>query len=345
MIVHHTDPGNTVGRDGKMLTNSQIYGAPRIDTGLGLFRENSSTPANGTAPDISKGKFTLCKALNRREEDGKIYSMLSRWLRGRVTHKSRVRLIDDAVDTDTVARRKAMIAKVEAINEFCGRGMDPAFINFSVATRDPIPHEFIGRSNGVLLWEEGEAVVGIITYYYSDDGDVYIDGLCINQTQAYRGGGQLLKWFVDCLSANFKKFSLSSIIGSVPFYERNGFTKKEGGEVDGLQPMYLISNKTHTTKVNKMPASSMTMKKMLTRSTPASRSSRSSRPMTATKAYRSNYNIVGHSRRRSRWGGSAGNRMRRDNAGAIMPQYKNPPIVKLKTKRRTHKRTNYSTRL
>jgi hypothetical protein len=319
---------------------------------------------------LLEGEFTLIKSNSRTVEDTRIYDALSKCLSTSNLHPDSITLIKDKASD-----QGAVIAKAfENSPKFCGEYMkyDPRFMYRSVAS---------GR-NGVLLWEHQGRRVGIITYRYRDlpHNDVYIDGICMNQEELFQGGGQLLKFFIQCLaSANFKHFSLRSVRSSVKFFTDNGFIAdffdpddRYIDEYGGPHwPMFthmsldLESNKTRATKANKnrarlknlkkmyttaTPATqsprSTTLGRMLSRSTrstkltPATKSTRSTRSTRAMKSYRQPDTIADYSSRRPRRGGSSGTRKRRDNAGPIMPQYKKTSFVKLKHKRRSHKRTN-----
>ena len=194
-----------------------------------LKKETSSTPAQGTIPILSEGKFTLSRARSYIDNNNVIFETLRDCLIDSGEFSlDRVTIIDNAKSGDP--RYNDMISKVESAPNICGGGMLDTFIVGSVSR----------MNNGVLIWEKGDVIVGIIIYRYRTraGGDVYIDTLCMNQIQHYRGGGQLLKFFIQCLSTKFNKFCLSSVPGAIKFYNRHGFVKT-GKIEDRLQPMVL----------------------------------------------------------------------------------------------------------
>ena len=256
-------------------------------------REQSTTPVVGSKPSMLEGKFTLSRAhtLSKIIEDDIIFEALQECLIAGFP-RNRILIIDN-IGPDSRDNYAEMIRKIEAAPNICGEGMTTEFINKSASA----------RYNGVLLWEKGKAVVGVITYRYrEDEGDVYnvyIDGLCMNKLKQYSGGYQLFSFFINCLTlTGFDKFSLMSVPESIPFYERNGFSKN-GRVMYDLQPMSLRVGERGSRE--------------------------SSLYQTPSPKHPSP-------------------RMRGDNAGAIMPQYKKPPIVKLKHECRSHKRRTHKRR-
>jgi hypothetical protein len=258
-----------------------------------LKKETSTTPDVGSKPHLSEGKFTLSRAHTFRQimENDVIFESLRDCLLNEGFPRNRILMIDN-IGSDSRDNYDDMIDKVEASPNICGEGMEKEFINESVSA----------IYNGVLLWEKGKAIVGVITYNYREyERDVYIDGLCMNKLKQYSGGYQLLSFFINCLTeSGFNLFSLMSVPDSIMFYERNGFSKN-GRIVDGLQPMSLRVGERGSDESS-----------LYQTPTPPSPSPKHPSP-----------------------------RMRGDNAGAIMSYYKKTPIVKLKHKRRTHKRRTH----
>jgi len=183
---------------------------------LTLAKEVSSTPLPGTRPEFSEGKFILSRARTFHDENNVIFNTLSECLK-RSIDSSRLALIDRTHGSDH--RYTDIIEKVRTNQGICGPGLGANFIYNSVARKD----------QGFLIWEKGEAIVGILTYRYrrQSGGDVYIDGICMNKKRNYSGGSQLFKFFIDCLKSEFNKFCLSSVPNEtvVKFYESKGFVK------------------------------------------------------------------------------------------------------------------------
>ena len=253
---------------------------------------------------LLEGKFTLIKSNSETVEDTMIYDTLSKCLSTSLPPDSITLIKDsDSPKIDTILKAFKNSPK------FCGEYMeyDPDFMYKSVAN----------GTNGVLLWEHEGQRVGIITYRYrgNQHKDVYIDGICMNQAESFHGGGQLLKFFIQCLaSVNFKRFSLRSVPSSVQFFTDNGFVKdffdpdeRYIDEYGGPHwPWFTHMTYTVEKKSNKgTPRTSVKKKADMKRwANPLS----SMPTSTSVRVTRS---------KKPSSGGSAGTRMRGDNAGAM----------------------------
>ena len=223
------------------MSAAEDFQLPPPDETTPLYNQQSTTPAPRTKPSFVEGKFTLSRAADGSEMDDIIYKKLSGCLNNlHENSPDRVTLIHN-YDAGS-AKKDAMIGKIgKHFRIFCGNGVDQEYLISSMG------------NNGTILWEKGGAVVGVMTFEYSDSkASVYIDVLCMNQLMAYSGGYQLIDFFVNCLSTPtsdfpqvFNLFSLSSVEEKIWWYEEQGFVAR--GDKEGwLQPMVMdVQQRAH----------------------------------------------------------------------------------------------------